>query len=229
MRAIPALVLTPLLGLVAVPGVPAPAAEGALRVPAAYYRPVVVDGHTFPVARASWLSYLEFRNDWHEPRFRLIGGQWRLVGFHEGVDIIAEKGTPVVAAAPGSVEAVGWTFYSGTRVGVRGTDGRYYFYAHLSEVAPGVAVGTAVDAGTVLGRVGSTGYGDPGKDDAFPPHLHFGIMGPGGWVNPYPMVRSLYRAQVAATTEGERRLARLARQGDREAFDRLAANLYLEE
>ncbi len=222
-------ILVPLVAPVALPGGPAPAAETALRPPAGYYRPVVVDGTTFPVARSSWLSYLEFRNDWHEPRFRMIDGEWRLVGFHEGVDIIAEKGTPVVAAAPGSVEAVGWTFYSGTRVGVHGTDGRYYFYAHLSEVDPGVAVGTPVEAGTVLGRVGNTGYGPPGRDDAFPPHLHFGIMDGGGWVNPYPMVRSLYRASVAATTDGERRLARRADQGRRQAFERLVAKLYLEE
>jgi murein DD-endopeptidase MepM/ murein hydrolase activator NlpD len=222
----------PLLVVVAssaVPGVAAHSAEPALRPPAAYYRPVLVDGTTFPVARAGWLSYLEFRNDWHEPRFRLVDGEWRRVGFHEGIDIISERGTPVVAAAAGTVEAVGWTFYSGTRVGVRGTDGRYYFYAHLSEVTPNVAPGTPVGAGTVLGRVGSTGYGAPGRDDAFPPHLHFGIMDAGGWENPYPMVRSLYRASVEATAEGERRLARLARAGRGEAFGRLVANLYLEE
>jgi murein DD-endopeptidase MepM/ murein hydrolase activator NlpD len=207
---------------------PAPAAPDPLRPPRAFFRPVLVDGATFPVARAGWLSYLEFRNDWHEPRFRLIDGVWRRVGFHEGVDIVAEEGTPVVAATSGTVEAVGWTFYSGTRVGVRGEDGRYYFYAHLSEVVPNISVGAPVEVGAMLGKVGSTGYGDPGEDDAFPPHLHFGIEGSGGWVNPYPMVASLYRAAVRETVAGERRLARLARQDRRPAFHRLAANLYQE-
>lgn len=202
--------------------------ESPLVSPAAYYRPVVVGGVTFPVARASWLSYLEFRNDWHDPRYRRIDGKWRLVGFHEGVDIVAEEGTPVVSASPGTVEAVGWTFYSGTRVGVRGTDGRYFLYAHLSEVAAGMSPGTAVEAGTVLGWVGNTGYGPPGHRDEFPAHLHFGIEGDGGWVNPYPMVASLYRQAVRQTAAEERRLSRLARQGRVRAFRELAGSLYLE-
>lgn len=193
-----------------------------------WYRPVVVDGFTFPVARSNWLSYLQFRNDWHDPRYRLVNGRWQLVGFHEGVDIVAERGTPVVAASGGTVEAVGWTFYSGTRVGVRGHDGRYYFYAHLSRVAPAVAVGTRVAVGDVLGLVGSTGYGPPGHEEEFPPHLHFGIQSSDEWVNPYPMIASLYRRSVAATAAGERDLERLARLGRPAAFERLAARLYLD-
>jgi murein DD-endopeptidase MepM/ murein hydrolase activator NlpD len=111
-------------------------------------------------------------------------------------------------------------------VGIRGADGRYYFYAHLSRVAPGIGVGTAVDPGTVLGRVGNTGYGDPGQEDEFPPHLHLGIEGPGGWENPYPLLSRLYRVSVRATSGGERRLAELGREGDAAAFDRLSERLY---
>lgn len=226
--------LAPVVALVA--GAAAPASPAGAEAPAwarpaaspAWYRPVVADGFAFPVARSNWLSYVQFRNDWHDPRYRLVNGKWRLVGFHEGVDIVAEEGTPVVAASGGTVEAVGWTFYSGTRVGVRGEDGRYYFYAHLSRVAPGVAVGAPVSVGDVLGFVGSTGYGPPGHDDEFPPHLHFGIQDAGGWVNPYPMVGSLYRRSVAATSAAERQLDRLARSGRRDAFERLVARLYLD-
>jgi murein DD-endopeptidase MepM/ murein hydrolase activator NlpD len=192
----------------------------------AYYRPVIVDGKAFPVARSNWLSVIEIGDDWHDPRFRLIGGKWRLVGVHEGNDIVAEEGTPVLSAAAGTVEAVGWTFYSGTRVGVRGTDGRYYFYAHLSGVAPGVAVGSPVAPGSVLGLVGNTGYGGPGHEDEFPPHLHFGIEGPSGWENPYPLVRSLYRRSVATTAQAEQRLSVLGREGTAEAVDRMARHLY---
>jgi murein DD-endopeptidase MepM/ murein hydrolase activator NlpD len=194
--------------------------------PPSYYRPIMVDGMTFPVARTNWLSVVSFQNDWHEPRLRLIGGKWRLVGFHEGLDISAEKGTPILSVTAGRVEAVGWTFYSGTRVGVRGTDGRYYFYAHLSEVGPGIEAGAPVRAGAVLGRVGNTGYGNPGHEDEFPPHLHFGIQEGAGWVNPYPLVDRLYRGAVTVTRRVERRLERLAAQGRRRAYQSLVASVY---
>lgn len=223
--------LAVLLGTAAgtlVAGPPAPAQPPALVPQPAYYRPVVVDGFTFPVARSNWLSVIELAEDWHDPRFRLIDGRWRLVGVHEGNDVVAEKGTPILAMTAGTVEAVGWTFYSGTRVGVRGADGNYYFYAHMSRVDPDVRVGVPVEPGDVLGLVGNTGYGPPGHEDEFPPHLHLGIQGPGGWENPYPMLSRLYRASVRATTRGEGRLAKLGREGDAAAFDRLAGRLYAE-
>jgi murein DD-endopeptidase MepM/ murein hydrolase activator NlpD len=201
------------------------AAPSSLLPPPSYYRPVVVDGMTFPVARSNWFSVIEFDNDWHEPRLRLIGGKWRQVGLHEGTDISAEKGTPVLSASDGAVEAIGWTFYSGNRVGVRGTDGRYYFYAHLSAYSPGIAVGSPVRPGTVLGFVGNTGYGDPGTEDEFPPHLHFGIMAD-DWVNPYPLLVQVYRGSASRTEAGERRLSRLAGGGQRRAVDRMSQRLY---
>jgi murein DD-endopeptidase MepM/ murein hydrolase activator NlpD len=227
-RARPAVAV--LLGsLLLVPGAGPVAGRSPRLVPRpAYYEPVVTEGFTFPVARSNWLSVIQFDEDWHEPRFRLIGGRWQLVGVHEGNDILAEEGTPVLSATAGTVEAVGWTFYSGTRVGVRGADGRYYFYAHLSSVAPGIRVGAVVQPGTVLGRVGNTGYGDPGTEDRFPPHLHFGIEGSGGWVNPYPLVRDAYRRAVRATTRGERRLAELARAERAGPWRRVAEALYAE-
>ena len=207
---------------------PASAQRAPLQPEPAYYRPVVVDGFAFPVARSNWLSVIEMEEDWHDPRFRLIDGEWRLVGVHEGNDVVAEEGTPLLSASAGTVEAVGWTFYSGTRVGVRGVDGKYYFYAHLSEVAPEIRVGVQVEAGDVLGRVGNTGYGDPGEEDQFPPHLHFGIDGPNGWENPYPLLRRLYRASVAATTRVEARVADAVAAGDAAALQRIAGRWYLE-
>jgi murein DD-endopeptidase MepM/ murein hydrolase activator NlpD len=213
--------------LVAVPAADPVAGRSPRLIPRpAYYEPVVTDGFTFPVARSNWLSVIQFDEDWHEPRFRLIGGKWRLVGVHEGNDILAEEGTPVLSATAGTVEAVGWTFYSGTRVGIRGSDGRYYFYAHLSSVAPAIRVGASVRPGRVLGRVGNTGYGDPGTEDRFPPHLHFGIEGPGGWINPYPLVREAYRRSVRVTTRGEGRLTSLAQAGKPGTWRRVAAALY---
>lgn len=163
-------------------------------VPDAQPKPRMV----FPVARTSWYSVINFRDDWHAPRMRRTATGWELIGVHEGNDIFAEPGTPVMAVLGGRVEQLGWTFYSGWRVGVRGVDGRYWFYAHLSRFAPGLAVGTPVSAGQLLGEVGNTGYGlTPGHHDEFTYHLHLGIQEPDGtWVNPYPLVRRLYDAAV---------------------------------
>jgi murein DD-endopeptidase MepM/ murein hydrolase activator NlpD len=207
-----------LAGLVASFPAPAPA----------YYRPVILDGKAFPVARSNFLSLLEFPNNWHAPRMRLINGKWRLVGVHLGIDIVAERGTPILAMEPGVVEAVGWTFYSGTRVGVRGADGRYYLYAHLSSVQPGIRPGARVGAGSVLGRVGNTGYGPPGHRDEFPAHLHLGIQSGGGeWVNPYPILVRLYEATVADTARAQTAIDRLASAGRRPAWARAVERAYM--
>ena len=219
-------VLVPALVLVLLGGAGPATGQAELVPPAAYYRPILDEGMTFPVARSNWFSVVEFENDWHDPRFRLIDGRWQLVGVHEGVDVVAEEGTPIHAMAAGTVENVGWTFYSGTRVGIRGADGRYYFYAHLSEVAPDIAPGVALETGHTLGRVGNTGYGPPGHRDEFPPHLHLGIMEGGEWVDPYSEVRALYRVAARRTARAERRLARLAAAGRAEKFERAAASLY---
>jgi murein DD-endopeptidase MepM/ murein hydrolase activator NlpD len=172
---------------------PTTAAEG-------YLTPVVTDeGMTFPVARSSWFSVINFTNDWHAPRMRFVNGRWVQIGVHEGTDIFAEPGTPIRAILGGRVEQIGWTFYSGWRVGIRGTDGRYWFYAHMRRFAPGLQIGTPVAAGTVLGEVGNTGYGaDPGHFDEFTYHLHIGIQEQSGvWSNPYPLIRKLYRESIA--------------------------------
>ena len=196
-------------------------------LPAAYYRPTLINGMAFPLARSNFFSLMEFTNDWRDPRLRFIDGRWRLVGFHEGVDITAEPGTPVVSMTNGVVERLGWTFYSGLRIGIRGTDGRYYFYAHLSSTAPNVRPGARVTAGDVIGSVGNTGYGPPGRRDMFSAHLHFGIEGPGGWVNPYPTVAALYRKTVAVQRRAERALDRLAANGDRAAWERAVRRLLM--
>ena len=64
-------------------------------------------------------------------------------------------------------------------------DGTYVFYAHLSSLAPGIAVGTAVAAGQLVGYVGKTG-------NAGVPHLHLEVHpGGGSAVNPYPIVKAI--------------------------------------
>lgn len=112
---------------------------------------------------------------------------------HEGTDIIAPAGTPVVAAAPGTIEKL---FYSdgggGITLYVRSPDRLWsYYYAHLQGYAPGLAEGKVVRTGELLGFVGDTGNAGAGNF-----HLHFGVarMQPGErwWqgqaVNPYPML-----------------------------------------
>ena len=190
-----------------------------------YFRPVIMGGKTFPVARSNFLSLIEINNNWHALRLRLVKGKWVPIGVHEGIDISGERGTPILCMEPGVVENVGWTFYSGTRVGIRGVDGRYYFYAHLAAVAPGVTLGAPVVSGQMLGRLGNTGYGPPGERDQFPPHLHFGIQLGSQWVDPYGSLVSLYDAAVKADTRSQASLDSLAAAGKRSSWEREASKL----
>lgn len=100
---------------------------------------------------------------------------------HEGVDIFAPRGTPVVAAAGGLATWVGTNELGGNVVMVRDRErGEGHYYAHLDTQL--VAEGTIVAAGDTLGLVGNTG-----NARTTPPHLHFGIYARGrGAVDPVP-------------------------------------------
>jgi murein DD-endopeptidase MepM/ murein hydrolase activator NlpD len=98
--------------------------------------------------------------------------------FHAGLDLIAPRGTPVQAAAPGRVAfagflAGGW----GKLVVVLHSDGVRTLYAHLSAI--GVRRGQPVNTGQRLGLVGATG-------DATGPHLHFEVRVRNAAVDPAP-------------------------------------------
>lgn len=93
---------------------------------------------------------------------------------HEGTDIFADHGTPIYSVCDGVVEKKGWLQLGGWRLGIRGEDGIYYYYAHMCEYAD-VEVGDTVKRGTVIGYVGDTGYGPEGTTGQFPNHLHFGM------------------------------------------------------
>src|SRR5262245_1935170 len=75
---------------------------------------------------------------------------------HEGIDILAPRGTPVLAAAPGEVTRVGVDRLGGNVVWIAGGGASIYYYAHLDGYAPGLHVGQQVTAGTVLGSVGNS-------------------------------------------------------------------------
>jgi murein DD-endopeptidase MepM/ murein hydrolase activator NlpD len=95
-------------------------------------------------------------------------------GVHEGNDVFAHFGAPVLAVGDGVVEKVGTLPISGNRLWLRTSAGDEFFYAHLSAFSPDAVDGRRVKAGTVLGFTGNTGDAEP-----TPPHVHFEIH-PGG-------------------------------------------------
>jgi murein DD-endopeptidase MepM/ murein hydrolase activator NlpD len=108
-------------------------------------------------------------------------------GTHEGNDIFAAAGTPVVAVCDGSLNRVGTLPISGNRLWVKcSKTGDAFFYAHLSAYATDTRDGLHVKAGQVVGFVGSTG-----DAENTPPHLHFEVHpGNRGAVDPYPFLRA---------------------------------------
>ena len=124
------------------------------------------------------------RDDFFQPR---SGGR-----VHHAIDILAPRGTPVVAVEDGTIlrtsPAAG---DAGILVQQLDSSGRYvYAYAHLERWASWIAEGMKVFRGQVLGYVGSTG-------NATTPHLHFTIapVGPDGRpsrsvrLNPFQILR----------------------------------------
>jgi murein DD-endopeptidase MepM/ murein hydrolase activator NlpD len=100
---------------------------------------------------------------------------------HQGVDMLAGTGTPIVAVASGSVHFK-QTNLGGNSVWLSGSDGNRYFYAHLNGFA---GSSRSVSAGEVIGYVGDTG------NARGTPHLHFEVHpGGGAATNPYPYVRA---------------------------------------
>ena len=138
-----------------------------------------ISGFVFPVAGDT-----EFIDSWGYPRMTgTASAHW-----HQGADLFADHGTPLIAAENGVVERVGVGSLGGNKLWVAGDSGNGYYYAHLSAFAPGVHDGQRVRAGELVGFVGDTG-----NARGTSPHLHFEIH-PGGIgpVNPYPLLRAAY-------------------------------------
>lgn len=129
-------------------------------------------------AGAGWVcptgtAAVGFGDTWGAPR---SGGRR-----HQGVDMIGERGTPVLAVVDGFVRAKEMEL-GGLTVQLFGVDGHRYFYGHFD------AYGLLGDvrAGDVIGYMGDTGNAKSST-----PHLHFEIHPNGGVaVNPYPTVRA---------------------------------------
>jgi murein DD-endopeptidase MepM/ murein hydrolase activator NlpD len=130
-----------------------------------------VGGLVCPVAAPN-----SFRDSWGEPR---SGGRR-----HQGVDIYAAYGAPVVAVESGTILRNQTSSLGGLSVFFRGDSGTEYFYTHLSGYA--ASPGQHVQAGTVIAYLGNSGNAQGGT-----PHLHFEIHpGGGAAINPYPATRA---------------------------------------
>lgn len=134
--------------------------------------------HVFPVQGGG-----QYTDDWGGAR---SPGSTGGTGRHQGTDIFAPAGTPVVAVTDGKVTKIGNDGGAGgNRVWINGS----YYYAHLKGFAKGIRIGTVVKAGQVIGYVGDTG-----DAKGTPPHLHFGYDPNGrhsagnNWENPYPLL-----------------------------------------
>jgi len=111
---------------------------------------------------------------------------------HEAIDILAPRGTPVIAADDGVVKKLFTSAAGGLTVYEFDPDQRFcYYYAHLDRYADGLHEGQPLRRGEVLGYVGTTGNAP--KDT---PHLHFALIRldadrrwwKGTYVNPYPLL-----------------------------------------
>ncbi|WP_445116923.1 M23 family metallopeptidase [Acinetobacter sp. WZC-1] len=124
-------------------------------------------------------NYSHFSDTWGEAR-----SQGRR---HEGVDIMAPRGTKVYSTTDGVVASLKGNNLGGTVVWIVGPGGAWHYYAHLNDHKRGLKEGDYVRQGDLIGYIGNTGNA---RHTA--PHLHYGLYlnGKGrGAVNPYPYLR----------------------------------------
>lgn len=130
-------------------------------------------GGSCPVAGAVYFS-----DTWGDPR---SGGRT-----HQGVDMMALRGTPVAAIYSGTISSLADNSLGGKTIWLS-ANGDTFYYAHLDSHAAGLSVGQSVSEGEIIGTVGSTGN----ASDLYP-HLHFEYHpGGGAAINPYPLVKSI--------------------------------------
>jgi murein DD-endopeptidase MepM/ murein hydrolase activator NlpD len=142
----------------------------------------VYENKVFPIPQGYEYS---FENGFGAPR--TFGGDRR----HEGIDIMCDKGVPLVSVSDGKILKKGWNTLGGWRLFIKGDDGIYYYYAHLYRYNDDLKAGDRVSKGQLLGYVGDSGYGEEGTTGEFLPHLHFGMYEGKDEVpvNPYPFLK----------------------------------------
>jgi murein DD-endopeptidase MepM/ murein hydrolase activator NlpD len=157
-------------------GIEAPPPGGFTLTPPvspAVYQQLTSPGYVFPVAGGAHYGH-DFGN------FRAD------TGFHEGSDLFAPAGTPLVAVQAGTLHNVGWNRLGGWRLWVEDAQGNWFYYAHLSAYSPIAKDDAHVNAGDVIGFVGNTGDAQGG-----PTHVHFEIHPGGQWaVPPYDYLQA---------------------------------------
>ena len=112
---------------------------------------------------------------------------------HQGIDIFAPRGTPVLSTTRGIVARIGKNSLGGTVVWVLGPGGDRHYYAHLNSVAD-IRTGQRIAPGDVLGTIGTTG-----NARSTPPHLHYGVYRrANGAINPFPLLTDMPAARAQA-------------------------------
>lgn len=111
---------------------------------------------------------------------------------HEGQDIIAPRGTPIISPTEAVVTRTGKGGSAGIYVYTANPGGETFRYMHLDKIADGIKEGTELKAGDLIGYVGNTGNAQGGVT-----HLHFEIRDGREALDPYPrMTGSLTRTQL---------------------------------
>jgi murein DD-endopeptidase MepM/ murein hydrolase activator NlpD len=98
---------------------------------------------------------------WYEP--------WGKSGVHKGIDIFADKGTPLLSSSKGLVVYTGELTLGGKVILVLGSKWRLHYYAHLDSIT--ISSMSLISSGDVIGTVG-----DSGNAKGKPPHLHYSII-----------------------------------------------------
>lgn len=142
----------------------------AVRVPG--WRPPV-GGFTLPVAEGVLTSTFGLRDH------PILGGD----RIHSGIDLAAPAGTPIRAAAAGTIEVVGSNGGYGRYIRIRHDGSLSTAYGHMSRFASGIRPGSTVRRGQVIGYVGSTGRSTG-------PHLHWEVLFRDKPLDPLPMLPS---------------------------------------
>lgn len=146
----------------------------------------VADQLLIPVAGISVSALKDTFNEARSPERR-----------HEAIDILAPKGTPVLAVADGKIAKLFNSKPGGLTIYQFDTSERFaYYYAHLDRYAADVKEGMTLKRGDLVGYVGTSG-----NADSKTPHLHFAIfaLGPekqwwkGSPINPYPLLGGTVR------------------------------------
>ena len=146
---------------------------------------IALGGFVFPVAGPT-----SFSDTFGAPR--MVGTKY--YHLHEGTDVFASQGTPLVATNRGVILRKGVGVLGGNKLWLVAADGTQYYYAHLSAFQDGVDDGTVVEAGQVIGYVGNTG-----NAITTPAHVHFEIHpGGGAAIDPFPILDAVRRSDITA-------------------------------